>query len=186
MESDDDQADEHKAQKKRLKGVTKKEKTSKKKKSKVKRIERSNIAEEESGIGSEDEINSERNEDEAEEADDSNALDNPDTKINIHSWTMLGVPEILAKALADQGFYAPTPIQALTLAPAILGRRDILGAAETGSGKTLAFGLPILNGILEAQKKDSENMGNMSTDSFRTDEQNSDSELDEEDRNSGL
>jgi superfamily II DNA/RNA helicase len=31
----------------------------------------------------------------------------------------------------------------------VLGRRDILGAAETGSGKTLAFGIPILQGILE-------------------------------------
>lgn len=30
----------------------------------------------------------------------------------------------------------------------MLGRKDILGAAETGSGKTLAFGIPILNGIL--------------------------------------
>lgn len=39
-------------------------------------------------------------------------------------------------------------LQALSLPPAILGRRDILGAAETGSGKTLAFGLPILQGIL--------------------------------------
>lgn len=31
----------------------------------------------------------------------------------------------------------------------MLGKRDILGAAETGSGKTLAFGLPILCGILK-------------------------------------
>jgi superfamily II DNA/RNA helicase len=31
----------------------------------------------------------------------------------------------------------------------VLGRRDILGAAETGSGKTLAFGIPILHRILE-------------------------------------
>lgn len=37
----------------------------------------------------------------------------------------------------------------MTLPAAILGKKDILGAAETGSGKTLAFGIPILNGILE-------------------------------------
>lgn len=36
----------------------------------------------------------------------------------------------------------------------ILGKRDILGAAETGSGKTLAFGLPILSGILKTKEKD--------------------------------
>jgi superfamily II DNA/RNA helicase len=41
------------------------------------------------------------------------------------------------------------PLQAKTLPAAVLGRRDILGAAETGSGKTLAFGIPILHRILE-------------------------------------
>jgi ATP-dependent RNA helicase DDX24/MAK5 len=35
----------------------------------------------------------------------------------------------------------------------VLGRRDILGAAETGSGKTLAFGIPILQGILEGRSQ---------------------------------
>lgn len=40
-------------------------------------------------------------------------------------------------------------LQAKTLPAAVLGRRDILGAAETGSGKTLAFGIPILHRILE-------------------------------------
>lgn len=38
----------------------------------------------------------------------------------------------------------------------VLGRRDILGAAETGSGKTLAFGLPILTGILKMKEKGGE------------------------------
>lgn len=47
-----------------------------------------------------------------------------------------------------QGFYDPTPIQKRVLPKAILGRKDVIGAAETGSGKTLAFGLPILNDIL--------------------------------------
>lgn len=51
--------------------------------------------------------------------------------------------------MAEKKFKQPTQIQSLTLPAAILGRKDILGAAETGSGKTLAFGIPILNGILE-------------------------------------
>lgn len=53
------------------------------------------------------------------------------------------------RALAEKGYREPTKIQSLTLPAAILGKKDILGAAETGSGKTLAFGIPILNGILE-------------------------------------
>lgn len=69
---------------------------------------------------------------------------------------MLGVPTPVIKALKDQQFHEPTPIQALTLPPAILGHRDILGAAETGSGKTLAFGIPIINGILELKNKQSQ------------------------------
>ncbi|XP_001604682.1 ATP-dependent RNA helicase DDX24 [Nasonia vitripennis] len=69
-------------------------------------------------------------------------------------WSTLGVPSVITEALVEQNFYSPTAIQALALPPAILGRRDILGAAETGSGKTLAFGIPVLNGILELQKKE--------------------------------
>lgn len=48
-----------------------------------------------------------------------------------------------------QGFRQPTPIQKLTLPKAMLGRKDIIGAAETGSGKTLAYGLPLLSEILK-------------------------------------
>ena len=70
---------------------------------------------------------------------------------NMEAWLSLGVPPLVVKALEDQKFETPTAIQSLTLAPAIMGRRDILGAAETGSGKTLAFGIPIIAGILEAK-----------------------------------
>nr|XP_034181790.1 ATP-dependent RNA helicase DDX24 [Osmia lignaria]XP_034181791.1 ATP-dependent RNA helicase DDX24 [Osmia lignaria] len=81
--------------------------------------------------------------------DDNN--DNDDNGYDIYNqqWSVLGVPTPIIKALRDQQFYSPTPIQALTLPSAILGHRDVLGAAETGSGKTLAFGIPIIAGILE-------------------------------------
>lgn len=59
------------------------------------------------------------------------------------------VPQPILKALAEKGFKSPTEIQSRTLAAAILGKKDILGAAETGSGKTLAFGIPMLAGIME-------------------------------------
>lgn len=65
----------------------------------------------------------------------------------------MGVPTAVIKALADQNFHSPTMIQTRTLPAAILGRRDILGAAETGSGKTLAFGIPIIKGILDLKNQ---------------------------------
>lgn len=58
-----------------------------------------------------------------------------------------------SRALSFLGFSAPTPIQALTLAPAIRDRLDILGAAETGSGKTLAFAIPVIHAVLQWQKR---------------------------------
>lgn len=82
-----------------------------------------------------------------------NLIEKNELNFNSVEWTSLGVPEIILKSLREQNFETPTQIQSLTLAPAILGRRDILGAAETGSGKTLAFGIPIIHGILELKKK---------------------------------
>jgi superfamily II DNA/RNA helicase len=55
----------------------------------------------------------------------------------------LGLGPALARAAADRGYAAPTPIQ-LEAIPAILQGRDLLGAAQTGSGKTAAFSLPLL------------------------------------------
>jgi ATP-dependent RNA helicase DDX24/MAK5 len=56
---------------------------------------------------------------------------------------------VLAAALLQQSFWTPTPIQAAVLPAAIMGRRNIVGAAPTGSGKTLAFLLPICQYLLE-------------------------------------
>lgn len=67
-------------------------------------------------------------------------------------WNGFGIAEPILRVLAEKGFKQPTEIQALTLPPAIMGRRDIFGAASTGSGKTLAFGIPILNGIMQLKK----------------------------------
>lgn len=57
--------------------------------------------------------------------------------------------------MALKGFQSPTEIQSLVLPAAIMGKKDILGAAETGSGKTLAFGIPVLAGIMELKTKSS-------------------------------
>jgi ATP-dependent RNA helicase RhlE len=50
----------------------------------------------------------------------------------------------LRRALAEEQYETPTPIQAKTIPPALEGA-DILGSAQTGTGKTAAFSLPILN-----------------------------------------
>lgn len=57
-----------------------------------------------------------------------------DQKADVSAWKDLFVPKPVLQALSFLGFSAPTPIQALTLAPAIRDKLDILGAAETGKG----------------------------------------------------
>lgn len=75
-----------------------------------------------------------------------------DQKADVSAWKDLFVPKPVLRALSFLGFSAPTPIQALTLVPAIRDRLDILGAAETGSGKTLAFAIPMIHAVLQWQK----------------------------------
>ncbi|QJP72327.1 DEAD/DEAH box helicase [Burkholderia glumae] len=55
-------------------------------------------------------------------------------------------PDIL-KAIADQGYTKPTPIQAKAI-PVVLSGRDVMGAAQTGTGKTASFSLPIIQRLL--------------------------------------
>ncbi len=58
-----------------------------------------------------------------------------------------GLHDDLLKAIAEQGYGAPTPIQAHAI-PAALAGRDMMGAAQTGTGKTASFSLPILQRLL--------------------------------------
>lgn len=56
------------------------------------------------------------------------------------------------RALTEENYTTPTPIQAQTIPAALLGR-DILGCAQTGTGKTAAFALPILNLLGQQNRK---------------------------------
>ncbi len=55
-----------------------------------------------------------------------------------------GLAEPIARALAEEKYLVPTPIQTQTV-PLALAGRDIIGIAQTGTGKTAAFALPILH-----------------------------------------
>jgi ATP-dependent RNA helicase DeaD len=67
--------------------------------------------------------------------------DTPDTPES--TFTDLGLPAALLKALDDVGYETPSPIQAQTIPPLLEGK-DVLGQAQTGTGKTAAFALPVL------------------------------------------
>src|ERR1700733_9754521 len=66
----------------------------------------------------------------------------------ILSFQHLNLIEPLLKALNDEGYTTPTPIQQQAI-PIILERKDLLGCAQTGTGKTAAFALPLLQLLCE-------------------------------------
>jgi ATP-dependent RNA helicase RhlE len=64
------------------------------------------------------------------------------------SFRELGLAEALLRAVGEQGYESPTPIQIQAI-PHVLGGRDVLGCAQTGTGKTAAFALPVLQTLAD-------------------------------------
>ena len=65
------------------------------------------------------------------------------------SFDSLGLSAALLRAVSEQGYDTPTPIQAQAI-PAVLAGRDVMAAAQTGTGKTAGFTLPLLERLQAA------------------------------------
>ena len=71
---------------------------------------------------------------------------------SLTSFNDFGLAEPILRALREEKYETPTPIQAQTIPLASQGR-DVIGIAQTGTGKTAAFALPILNHLLNKQQR---------------------------------
>jgi ATP-dependent RNA helicase RhlE len=67
------------------------------------------------------------------------------------SFKSLGLSDSILKAVSNQGYTEPSPIQEKAI-PLILERKDVLASAQTGTGKTAGFTLPILQILSRGQQ----------------------------------
>ena len=68
------------------------------------------------------------------------------------SFNEFGLAEPILRALAEEKYVTPTPVQDQTIPIAVQGR-DVIGIAQTGTGKTAAFALPILNHLFKKRQR---------------------------------
>ncbi|MDN5864293.1 MAG: DEAD/DEAH box helicase [Gammaproteobacteria bacterium] len=64
------------------------------------------------------------------------------------SFERLGLSAAILRAVAEQGYSTPTPVQRAAI-PAVLRGHDLMAGAQTGTGKTAGFALPILHRLAE-------------------------------------
>jgi len=70
----------------------------------------------------------------------------------LNSFNEFGLAAPILRALAEEKYSTPTPIQAQTI-PLACQARDVIGIAQTGTGKTAAFALPILNHLFNKRQR---------------------------------
>jgi ATP-dependent RNA helicase RhlE len=63
--------------------------------------------------------------------------------MNSNSFEQFNISKSILRAVAEEGYEQPTPVQTAAI-PEILSGRDLMATAQTGTGKTAAFALPIL------------------------------------------
>ena len=76
----------------------------------------------------------------------------PLLKADMTDFAGLGVAETILRALRDEGYTNPTPIQTRAI-PTLLRGEDLLGIAQTGTGKTCAFAVPIVQRLLADRRR---------------------------------
>jgi len=84
--------------------------------------------------------------------DEPDDADDADDEIELTGFEALGLSPDLCTRLEDLGITEPTPIQAESIPP-LLDGLDVLGNAATGTGKTAAFALPMLDRIIDADRR---------------------------------
>src|SRR5437016_3841519 len=64
--------------------------------------------------------------------------------MNSHPFEQFRLSKSILRAVTEEGYQEPTPVQ-LAAIPHVLAGRDLLATAQTGTGKTAAFALPMLD-----------------------------------------
>jgi ATP-dependent RNA helicase RhlE len=64
------------------------------------------------------------------------------------SFQSINVADNIIRALQEEGYTSPTPIQDQCI-PLVLNNQDVLGCAQTGTGKTAAFAIPMIQKLQE-------------------------------------
>ncbi|MDO6428549.1 DEAD/DEAH box helicase [Thalassotalea sp. 1_MG-2023] len=66
------------------------------------------------------------------------------------SFSLLNLSQPILKAVEEQGYHTPSPVQQQAI-PAVLSGKDVMAAAQTGTGKTAGFTLPIIEKLLKGK-----------------------------------
>lgn len=74
-----------------------------------------------------------------------------ETDNSLTQFDQLGLSAPILRAVAEQNYQTPTPIQQQCI-PAVLKGKDVMAAAQTGTGKTAGFTLPILENLAKGKK----------------------------------